>query len=150
MRISDWSSDVCSSDLELRAAGLLADAPTVSGRSLFAEIDAAPTAATGDDGHPVVLDHRHPLSARGGYSILYGALAPEGCIVKLAGHGRSRHEGQARVLDSEEAAFAAVQARQIQPGDVIVIRFEGQAGGPGMREMLAVTAALGEIGRAHV
>src|SRR3546814_12967990 len=79
MRISDWSSDVCSSDLELRAAGLLADAPTVSGRSLFAEIDAAPTAATGDDGHPVVLDHRQPLSARGGYSILYGALAPEGC-----------------------------------------------------------------------
>ncbi len=127
---------------ELRAAGLLSDAPTVSGRSLFEELDAAPAAAAGDAAHPVVLDHRHPLSARGGYSILYGALAPEGCIVKLAGHGRSRHEGPARVFDSEEAAFAAVQARQIQPGDVIVIRFEGPAGGPGMREMLAVTAAL--------
>jgi len=127
---------------ELRAAGLLADAPTVSGRSLFAELDAAPAAAAGNAAHPVVLDHRQPLSARGGYSILYGALAPEGCIVKLAGHGRSRHEGPARVFDSEEAAFAAVQARQIQPGDVIVIRFEGPAGGPGMREMLAVTAAL--------
>jgi dihydroxy-acid dehydratase len=127
---------------ELRAADLLSDAPTVSGRSLFDELDAAPAAAAGDAAHPVVLDHRHPLSARGGYSILYGALAPEGCIVKLAGHGRSRHEGPARVFDSEEAAFAAVQARQIQPGDVIVIRFEGPAGGPGMREMLAVTAAL--------
>jgi len=127
---------------ELRAAELLADAPTVSGRSLFAEIDAAPAAAGGDGAHPVVLDYRQPISARGGYSILYGALAPEGCIVKLAGHGRSRHEGPARVFDSEEAAFTAVQARQIQPGDVIVIRFEGPAGGPGMREMLAVTAAL--------
>src|SRR3546814_7799340 len=69
-------------------------------------------------------------------------MATEGCSVKLAGHGRSRHEGPARVFDSEEAAFAAVQARQIQPGDVIVIRLEGPAGGPGMREMLAVTAAL--------
>lgn len=131
---------------ELRAAGLLSDAPTVTGRSLFdemdAELDAAPTTTAGDATHPVVLDYRQPLSARGGYSILYGNLAPEGCIVKLAGHGRTRHEGPARVFDSEEAAFAAVQARQIQPGDVIVIRFEGPAGGPGMREMLAVTAAL--------
>src|SRR3546814_11922780 len=116
MRISDWSSDVCSSDLELRAAGLLDDAPTVSGRSLFAEIDAAPTAVAGDDAHPVVLDYRQPLSARGGYSILYGALAPEGCIVKLAGHGRSSHAGAAGGVDSEEADLAAVTAGHHHPG----------------------------------
>lgn len=123
---------------EMRAAGLLEDGATVTGHSLFAELDANARS----DAQPVVHAHNDPLSPRGGYSILYGNLAPEGCIVKLAGHGRSRHEGPARVFDSEEAAFAAVQARAIQPGDVIVIRFEGPAGGPGMREMLAVTAAL--------
>ena len=82
------------------------------------------------------------MCIRDSYSILYGDLAPEGCIVKLAGHGREKHSGPARVFDSEDAAFAAVQARQVQAGDVVVIRFEGPAGGPGMREMLAVTAAL--------
>jgi dihydroxy-acid dehydratase len=84
----------------------------------------------------------HPIKPRGGYSILYGDLAPEGCILKLAGHGRESFEGPARVFDSEEDAFLAVQSRRIQAGDVVVIRFEGPAGGPGMREMLAVTAAL--------
>ncbi len=86
-----------------------------------------------------------PLKPRGGYSILYGNVAPEGCVLKLAGHGRLRHEGPARVFDSEELAFAAVQAGAIVAGDVVVIRNEGPAGGPGMREMLAVTAAL--VGR---
>ncbi len=123
---------------ELQAAGLIRDTPTVTGRSLFAEIADAPVQATQDVVHPVT----QPLKPRGGYSILYGDLAPEGCIVKLAGHGRLQHDGPARVFESEEAAFAAVQARRIQPGDVVVIRFEGPAGGPGMREMLAVTAAL--------
>src|SRR5262249_58268608 len=66
----------------------------------------------------------------------------DGCVVKLAGHDRHRHTGPARVFDGEEAAFAAVQARQIQPGDIVVIRYEGPRGGPGMREMLGVTAAL--------
>jgi len=74
-----------------------------------------------------------------------GNLAPEGCVLKLAGHGRLRHEGVARVFESEEDAFAAVQADRILAGDVLVIRNEGPAGGPGMREMLAVTAAL--VGR---
>ncbi|HEY5803292.1 MAG TPA: dihydroxy-acid dehydratase [Lysobacter sp.] len=123
---------------ELRAAGLIEDIPTVTGRSFFAELDDVPAPARQDVVRPV----HDPIKPRGGYSILYGDLAPEGCIVKLAGHGREHFEGIARVFDSEEAAFAAVQARQVNAGDVVVIRFEGPAGGPGMREMLAVTAAL--------
>ena len=83
-----------------------------------------------------------PVKPRGGFAILRGSLAPEGCVVKLAGHDRNQHTGPARVFDGEEAAFAAVQARRIQPGDVVVIRYEGPRGGPGMREMLGVTAAL--------
>ena len=123
---------------EMRIAGLLNDGATVTGRSLFAELDAAPPAPAQDCVRPIAS----PIKPRGGYSILYGDVAPEGCIVKLAGHGREAFEGPARVFDSEDAAFAAVQARDIQAGDVVVIRFEGPAGGPGMREMLAVTAAL--------
>ena len=91
--------------------------------------------------HPI----GNPLKPRGGYSILYGNLAPEGCILKLAGKGATHFEGRARVYEGEEQAFAAVQAGDIARGDVIVIRNEGPAGGPGMREMLGVTAAL--IGR---
>jgi dihydroxy-acid dehydratase len=122
----------------LKAAGLIEDIPTIAGRSFFEQADAATTSPTQDVVRPV----SDPIKPRGGYSILHGDLAPEGCIVKLAGHGIERFEGPARVFDSEEAAFAAVQARQIHAGDVVVIRFEGPAGGPGMREMLAVTAAL--------
>lgn len=127
----------------LMAAGLIEDIATVNsrsaaGRSFFADANAATTSPTQD----VVRSVDDPIKPRGGYSILYGDLAPEGCIVKLAGHGREKHTGPARVFDSEEAAFAAVQARKIEAGDVVVIRFEGPAGGPGMREMLAVTAAL--------
>jgi dihydroxy-acid dehydratase len=127
---------------ELRIAGLLDDIPTVSGRSLFAELDAWREAGAASVAQDAVRPIADPLKPRGGWSILYGDLAPEGCIVKLAGHGRERFEGPARVFDSEEAAFAAVQSRTIRAGDVVVIRFEGPAGGPGMREMLAVTAAL--------
>ena len=123
---------------ELRAAGLIEDIPTVTGRSFFEELDEVPAPAAQDVVRPVAS----PIKSRGGYSILYGDLAPDGCILKLAGHGREHFEGPARVFDSEEAAFAAVQARKINAGDVVVIRFEGPAGGPGMREMLAVTAAL--------
>ena len=78
----------------------------------------------------------------GGFAILRGSLAPEGAVVKLAGHSRRKHTGPARVFDSEEACFAAVQRREIKPGDVVIIRYEGPRGGPGMREMLAVTGAL--------
>ncbi len=122
----------------LQMAGLIEDIPTVAGQSFFADSKAATTSPTQDVVRPV----SDPIKPRGGYSILYGDLAPDGCIVKLAGHGREKHTGPARVFDSEEAAFAAVQARKINAGDIVVIRFEGPAGGPGMREMLAVTAAL--------
>jgi dihydroxy-acid dehydratase len=126
---------------ELIAAGMLEDAPTVTGRSLFTEAAAAPRAAGQDVVHPV----SRPLKPRGGYSILYGNLAPDGCILKLAGMDSGHFEGTARVFESEEEAFAAVQGDRIRAGDVIVIRNEGPAGGPGMREMLGVTAAL--VGR---
>jgi dihydroxy-acid dehydratase len=126
---------------ELIAAGMLEDTPTVTGHSLFDEVAAAPHAEQQDVVHPVSA----PLKPRGGYSILYGNLAPEGCILKLAGKGATHFDGRARVYESEEQAFAAVQAGAIAKGDVIVIRNEGPAGGPGMREMLGVTAAL--IGR---
>ncbi|MBS3958129.1 MAG: dihydroxy-acid dehydratase [Xanthomonadaceae bacterium] len=133
---------------ELRAAGRIADTPTMTGQTLFAAVDAARvahaasgTALDDPEAAAVVPGFAAPLKPHGGYSVLYGNLAPEGCICKLPAQ-RRRHEGPARVFDSEDAAFAAVQARAIQPGDVIVIRFEGPAGGPGMREMLAVTAAL--------
>ena len=83
-----------------------------------------------------------PLKPTGGLVILRGNLAPEGCVVKVAGHERIHHTGPARVFDSEDLCHAAVQAGQINPGDVCVIRYEGPRGGPGMREMLAVTAAI--------
>lgn len=122
----------------LRAAGLLKDMPTVSGQSLYAELDQA----VETPGQKVILDAAQPLKARGGFGVLYGNLAPDGCVVKLAGHGLLRFAGTARVYDGEEAAFAAVKRREIVAGDVVVIRGEGPVGGPGMREMLAVTAAL--------
>ena len=83
-----------------------------------------------------------PLKPTGGFAILRGNVAPDGCVVKLAGHERRTHTGPAKVFDGEEAAMAAVLASGIQAGDVVVVRGEGPAGGPGMREMLAVTAAL--------
>jgi dihydroxy-acid dehydratase len=122
----------------LLASGLLVDAPTVSGRSLADEAAVAHEAP----GQDVIRAVEQPLKPRGGFAILRGSLAPDGCVVKLAGHDRDRHQGPAKVFDGEEAAFAAVQAGQIAPGDVLVIRNEGPRGGPGMREMLAVTAAL--------
>jgi dihydroxy-acid dehydratase len=89
-----------------------------------------------------VLSHERPLQPTGGIAILRGSLAPDGCVIKLAGHERRHFSGSARVFESEEDCFAAVKANAIQPGDVVVIRYEGPAGGPGMREMLHVTAAL--------
>jgi dihydroxy-acid dehydratase len=120
-------------------AGLLhAGTITASGRTLG---DEAKTARE-TPGQEVVRPLDRPLQASGGLVILKGNLAPEGCVVKVAGHTRRSHRGPARVFDREEDAFAAVQARRIVKGDVVVIRYEGPAGGPGMREMLAVTAAL--------
>jgi dihydroxy-acid dehydratase len=123
----------------LLEAGLLhGDAPTVSGRTIG---DHA-REATEREGQEVVRPLSAPIQATGGLAILRGNLAPEGCVVKLAGHERRTHAGPARVFESEEEAMAAVTGKAIRAGDVVVIRNEGPAGGPGMREMLGVTAAL--------
>ena len=120
-------------------AGLLkADAPTVTGRTIGEEAGDAEEAG----GQEVIRSLAEPIQPTGGLAILRGNLAPEGCVVKLAGHERRSHRGPARVFESEEDAFKAVAASEIKPGDVVVIRNEGPAGGPGMREMLHVTAAL--------
>ena len=125
----------------LDEAGLLRTSPTVSGKTLAEEAHAANEA----EGQDVVRALSNPLKPHGGMAMLFGTLAPEGCVVKLSGHARRSHTGPARVFDGEEAAMAAVQSGQIEPGDVVVIRHEGPRGGPGMREMLAVTAAI--VGR---
>ncbi|MCR9130395.1 MAG: dihydroxy-acid dehydratase [Alphaproteobacteria bacterium] len=122
----------------LREGGLITDAPTVTGKTLFEESANAREAA----GQDVILSADRPLKKRGGFGVLYGDLAPEGCVAKLAGHDRLKFEGPARVYDGEEACFAAINAGEIEAGDIVVIRGEGPAGGPGMREMLAVTAAI--------
>ena len=114
------------------------NAPTVDGRTL-AQIAADVKEAPGQD---VVVPIENPLKATGGLAILRGNLSPEGSVVKLAGHERLLHRGPARIFDREEEAFAAVKAGAIKEGDVVVIRYEGPAGGPGMREMLHVTAAI--------
>jgi dihydroxy-acid dehydratase len=128
----------------LMEGGAVADAQTVSGRTLFAEFKAARETP----GQKVVSTTAKPFKATGGVRILYGDVAPEGAVLKTAGYGDGAFEGPARVFDSEEAAFAAVNARAINPGDVVVIRYEGPKGGPGMREMLGVTAALAGQGLA--
>jgi dihydroxy-acid dehydratase len=113
-------------------------APTVDGRTI-AEIAAA---AKETPGQQVVVPIETPLKPTGGLAILHGSLAPDGCVVKLAGHERRHHRGPARVFDSETSCFDAVRDRLIEPGDVVVIRYEGPVGGPGMQEMLSVTGAL--------
>jgi dihydroxy-acid dehydratase len=124
---------------ELLGAGVVdGDARGVDGRSL-GDVAAQVAERPGQD---VVVSWEHPLKPTGGIAILRGSLAPEGAVVKLAGHERLFHSGPARVFDSEEECFAAVKARTIEPGSVVVIRYEGPAGGPGMREMLHVTAAI--------
>jgi dihydroxy-acid dehydratase len=119
--------------------GLLhGNAPTVTGKTLREEA----AAAKETPGQPVIREWSNPLKSTGGLVILKGNLAPEGCVVKVAGHERIHHTGIARVFDSEDACFHAIEAGKINPDDVLVIRYEGPRGGPGMREMLAVTAAI--------
>ena len=118
--------------------GRIDDASTVTGRSLFEEV----LDGKESEGQDVVRTFADPVKTRGGYGILYGDLAPEGCVVKLAGHGALTFRGRARVFESEEDCFTVVGKNGIKKGDVVIIRGEGPAGGPGMREMLAVTAAL--------
>jgi dihydroxy-acid dehydratase len=123
----------------LKEAGLLhGEAATVTGQTVGDVADAADEA----EGQDVVRPVSDPIKPNGGFAILRGNLAPDGCVVKLSGHDRVEHRGPARVFEHEEQAFKAVMAKSIQPGEVVVIRNEGPAGGPGMREMLHVTAAL--------
>jgi dihydroxy-acid dehydratase len=124
---------------ELLKGGLIdGDAPNVDGRSL-AQIAAA---AKERPGQQVVVPIETPIKPVGGLAILYGNLAPEGCVIKLSGHEVRFFRGPARVFDGEEECFDAVKAGRIVPGDIVVIRYEGPAGGPGMREMFQITGAL--------
>ena len=119
-------------------AGLLKESLTISGQSITAEAEIATETA----GQEVIRPLDKPMSPTGGFCIVRGTLAPDGGVLKLAGHNRRKHTGPARVFDSEEASFAAVKAGKITAGDVVNIRDEGPKGGPGMREMLAVTGAI--------
>ena len=123
----------------LLGAGLLhGDAMTVTGKTLRENLEAMETV----EDQPVVYQIDAPRSPTGGLAIVYGNLAPEGSVIKVAGHQQKIFQGPARVFDQERTAFLAVQAREIKPGDIVVIRYEGPKGGPGMREMLAVTSAI--------
>jgi dihydroxy-acid dehydratase len=117
---------------------LHASAKTVTGQTIGVEAESA----VETPGQEVIVPLEKPLKATGGLVILKGNLAPEGCVAKISGHERLEHRGPARVFESEEDAMAAVTAKKIQAGDVVVIRNEGPKGGPGMREMLGVTAAI--------
>ncbi|MGE3536216.1 MAG: dihydroxy-acid dehydratase [Candidatus Tectimicrobiota bacterium] len=128
----------------LDSGALHGDAMTVSGRTMAEEANAAQETP----GQEVVRPLANPLKPSGGLVILRGNLAPDGCVLKVSGYQITAHRGPARVFDCEEDAFAAVQRQDIKPGDVIVIRYEGPKGGPGMREMLGVTGALAGAGLA--
>jgi len=122
----------------LDAKILAPSAMTVSGKTIGEEAALAKETV----GQKVVRSLSDPLKPTGGLVILKGNLAPEGCVIKVAGHERMYHQGPAKVFETEEEAFAAVQENRIKSGDVVVIRYEGPKGGPGMREMLGVTAAI--------
>ncbi len=122
----------------LRGGHIDGSAKTVDGRT----VEEIAGAAIEKEGQDVVVPVERALKMSGGLAILRGNLAPEGCVVKLAGHERLHHRGPARIYDSEERCFESVKNNELRPGDVVVIRYEGPAGGPGMREMLAVTAAI--------
>ena len=122
----------------LRAGLLHGDALTATGKTVAENLESANVV----EDQPIIHPIESPLDPTGGLAIVRGNLAPEGGVVKVAGKQRLQQRGPARIFDREEDAFSAIQQRQIQAGDVVVIRYEGPKGGPGMREMLAVTAAL--------
>ena len=123
----------------LLAAGLLhGDAITVTGKTLAQNLEGVPTV----DDQPVISEVDAPRSPTGGLAILRGNLAPEGAVIKVAGHQERVYRGPARVFDQEQPAFNAIMRGEIRAGDIVIIRYEGPKGGPGMREMLAVTGAL--------
>ena len=122
----------------LRAGLLHGDTMTVTGKTLAENVAGMPTI----DDQPVIYQPETPRGPTGGLAILRGNLAPDGAVIKVAGHQERVYQGPARVFEQEEPAFQAIQRGEINPGDIVVIRYEGPKGGPGMREMLAVTGAL--------
>ena len=123
----------------LLQAGLLhGDAMTITGKTLRQNVEAFETV----DDQSIVVPIEQPRSPTGGLAILYGNLAPDGAVIKVAGHQEKVYQGPARVFNQEQAAFQAIQRKEIKPGDVVIIRYEGPKGGPGMQEMLGVTGAL--------
>jgi len=121
------------------SAGLLhGDAQTITGRTIAEQIQSFPAGQT----HPVLRKVSNPVKKRGGYAVLRGSLAPEGAVTKIANEARMAHRGPARCFDSEQEAAVAVRDGRIQKGDVVVLRFEGPVGGPGMPEMTALTGAI--------
>jgi dihydroxy-acid dehydratase len=124
---------------ELLCADLLhGDAMTIAGRTIAEQVASFPAGDT----HPVLRSIANPVKKRGGYAVLRGSLAPEGAVTKIANEGRMQHKGPARCFDSEEAAATAVRNGQIARGDVVILRYEGPVGGPGMPEMTALTGAI--------
>jgi dihydroxy-acid dehydratase len=124
---------------ELLAAGLLhGDTMTITGRTLAQQIDSFPAG----DSHPVLRTVANPVKKRGGYAILAGSLAPDGAVTKIANESRMYHKGSARCFDSEQEGAQAVRDGRIAPGDVVVLRYEGPVGGPGMPELTALTGAI--------
>lgn len=124
---------------ELLSAGLLhGEAMTISGRTIAEQVAVFPAG----DAHPVLRTIDRPVKKRGGYAVLRGSLAPDGAVTKIANEGRMQHKGPARCFDSEQAAALAVRNGQIARGDVVVLRYEGPVGGPGMPEMTALTGAI--------
>ena len=123
----------------LLQAGLLhGDAMTITGKTLRQNVEAFETV----DDQSIVVPIEQPRSPTGGLAILYGNLAPDGAVIKVAGHQEKVYQGPARVFNQEQAAFQAIQRKEIKPGDIVIIRYEGPKGGPGMQEMLGVTGAL--------
>ena len=122
----------------LRAGLLHGDTMTVTGKTLAENVAGMPTV----EDQPVIYSPETPRSPTGGLAILRGNLAPDGAVIKVAGHQEKVYQGPARVFEQEEPAFQAIQNGEVNPGDVVIIRYEGPVGGPGMREMLAVTGAL--------
>ena len=123
----------------LLQAGLLhGDAMTITGKTLRQNVEAFETV----DDQSIVVPIEQPRSPTGGLAILYGNLAPNGAVIKVAGHQEKVYQGPARVFNQEQAAFQAIQRKEIKPGDIVIIRYEGPKGGPGMQEMLGVTGAL--------
>jgi dihydroxy-acid dehydratase len=124
---------------ELLKAGLIhGEAMTIAGKSIAEQIEAFPPGTA----HPVLRTVADPVKARGGYAVLTGSLAPDGAVTKIANEGRMRHEGPARCFDSEQQGAQAVREGKIAAGDVVILRFEGPVGGPGMPEMTALTGAI--------